>query len=121
MNPESGERTDCSQQDQREFIESITPDAMRVLAARDFYTALDDRLSPLDDSAAKEECRHTYELASAILGAKGFPSQDMEEVIDVLRLQGACCDCEILYNVEETSRLKAKHWQAKVREFESRS
>jgi len=114
MNPENGEQTDCSEQDQREFIESITPDVMRVLAAGDFYTALDDRLSLLDDSAAKEECRHTYALTSAILRAKGFPSQDIEEVIDVLRLPGACCDCEILYNVPETSRLKAKHWQAKV-------
>jgi len=59
MNPENDERTKWSGQDQREFIESITPEVMRVLAARDFYAALDDRLSPLDDSAAKEECRHT--------------------------------------------------------------
>ena len=37
----------------------------------------------------------------------------MEEVFDVLRSQGGFCDCEVLYNVSESSRLKATYWRDK--------
>jgi len=36
--------------------------------------------------------------------------EDVRDVLDVLRSQGACCDCEVLYNVAENSRLKARYW-----------
>ena len=29
-------------------------------------------------------------------------------------LKGGFCDCEILYNVVEESRLKAEYWQARA-------
>jgi len=51
--------------------------------------------------------------------SKDFPNEDIQDVISVMQAHGGFCDCEILYNVVETSRLKIKHWQAQAREHES--
>jgi hypothetical protein len=45
---------DSSEQDERELVESITPDVMRVLVATGFV-ALDDHLCPADASATAEK------------------------------------------------------------------
>jgi hypothetical protein len=39
--------------------------------------------------------------------------EETADVLAVMRLNGGCCDCEILYNVAEESRLKAKYWKAR--------
>jgi hypothetical protein len=38
----------------------------------------------------------------------------------VLRAQGACCDCEVLYNVAESSRLKAEYWKRQAHGTEAK-
>ena len=121
MAVENNQQQDWSEQDQRELIESITPDVMGVLATSGFFAALDDRLCPADASITAQRCSHSFELTSSILRAKEFPDEDIGEVIEVLRAQGGFCDCEILYNVAETSRLKTKHWQTRAKELESSS
>ena len=119
MDSEDTEAQEGSKQDERELIESITPDVMNVLTATGFFAALDDRLCPADSSVAAEKCRNTYEITSSILQSKDFPDEDIQDVISVMRTHRGYCDCEILYNVVETNRLKAKHWQARARERQS--
>ena len=36
----------------------------------------------------------------------------------VLMARGGYCDCEILYNAVEESRLKAEYWRARAEEVE---
>ena len=90
-----------------------------MLVATGFFAALDDRLCPADASVAAEKCGNTYEIASSIVLSKDFSNEDIQDVVSVMQAHGGFCDCEILYNVVETSRLKTKHWQAQARERES--
>jgi Protein of unknown function (DUF2695) len=95
-----------------DFIASITPDVLRCLADKKFFEALDGAFAPVDESAAAAVCRGNYENSTRILQGLRFDDTEVGEILDVLASQGACCDCEILYNVTETSRLKAKYWRA---------
>lgn len=96
-----------------DLISSITPDVMASLRQSHFFEKLDDVLSPLG-GAATQECGSDYKLSQSILHSAGYDSEAVRDVFAVLRSQGGCCDCEILYNVAETSRLKAKYWQKRV-------
>ena len=61
-----------------------------------------------------ELCAGDYILAKRVLQAGAFDSADWDDIFNVLRTQGACCDCEILYNVAESSRLKAQYWKSQA-------
>jgi hypothetical protein len=98
----------------RELIASITPDVMKCLVRSGFFEKLDDLLCPKDGSHQREGCRRDYKLSESVLLASGFERTDFDDVFRVLRSKGGCCDCEILYNAVESSRLKAKHWRSKV-------
>jgi hypothetical protein len=93
-----------------ELISSIAPDAIHCLEQRDFFKKLDDVFSPENDSRNGEVCDQTYRVSKRILEESGFDEQDVAESLAVLRLKGACCDCEVLYNVAEESRLKSRYW-----------
>ena len=93
---------------------SITPDVMRVLNGLSFFEKLDDALSPEDKSIVPARCRASYELSEAILRASDVESSDFSDIFCVLRAQGGGCDCEILYNVSETNRLKQHYWKEKA-------
>jgi hypothetical protein len=46
---------------------------------------------------------------------------DCDDIADVLAAphwRGACCDCEVRYNVAEESRLNAKYWKARFAELQ---
>jgi len=94
-----------------DFIASITQDVMRCLSQERFIEKLDDAFCPDSGSAPAEFCGGDYRVSGSILRKSGFDSLELSEILDVLRLQGGCCDCEILYNVAESSRLKAKYWR----------
>jgi Protein of unknown function (DUF2695) len=87
------------------FISSITPDVMN------------DVLCPADGSPADESCGGDYTLSKSILQAAGFDPAHLSDIFSVLGALGGCCDCEILYNVAESSRLKAKCPRSRVREL----
>jgi hypothetical protein len=91
----------------QELISSITPDVMTCLERSGFFRKLDDLLRPEDYSQPHADCSGDYQLSKSILPAAGFDSADLTDIFNVLRSQGGCCDCEILYNVAESSRLKA--------------
>lgn len=79
---------------------------MKCLDRSLFFEKLDDVLCPKDCSEVRQGCGSDYKLSESILLASGFDASDLVDIFDVLRGQGGFCDCEILYNVAESSRLR---------------
>ena len=98
-----------------ELTASITPEVMRVLGGLSFFEKLDDALSPEDSMAAPARCDATYELSEAILRASDIDASDFPDIFCVLKAQGGGCDCEILYNVSESNRLKQRYWMERAK------
>jgi uncharacterized protein DUF2695 len=103
-----------------DLISSITPDVMRCLRRSQFFELLDDLLCPREGSSPRQ-CSGDYTLSETILTDAGYDPEEVQEIFDVLRSQGGCCDCEILYNVAEPSRLKANYWRSRVHNPRSHS
>jgi Protein of unknown function (DUF2695) len=103
-----------------DLISSITPDVMTCLRRSLFFERLDDLLSPEEAAHLREVCAGNYELSKRVLEASGFDSDDWQDIFNVLRAQGGCCDCEILYNVAESSRLKSDYWKSRADGIEAR-
>ena len=101
-----------------EVIADITPDVMRALFAARVFEALDDVLCPAGASAPRPQCHGDYRHARAILLARGFREQELFDVFHVLMARGGYCDCEVLYNAVEASRLKAEYWRARADDIE---
>lgn len=102
-----------------EFIDSIAPDVMSCLVRSRFFEKLDVLLCPSDDSRKRGGCRGDYRLAESVLLELGFKVTDLDDVYRVLRSEGACCDCEILYNVAASSRLKSEYWRSRAEGLEN--
>ena len=100
------------QNPEKDYVASITPSVIAVLTAKGFFDALDEALCPVDESKPAASCRSDYQNSERILADLGFDADDVDDIFGVLRGEGGFCDCEILYNVVETSRLKAKYWKA---------
>jgi Protein of unknown function (DUF2695) len=100
-----------------EFIASITPDVMRALTASGLFIALDNLFCPTEKSLAAAVCHGhgDYRNAKRLLLSHGFAESDFSDIFGVLASRGGYCDCEILYNAAESSRLKAEYWQAQAR------
>jgi hypothetical protein len=96
-----------------DLINSITPDVMTCLRRSLFFERLDDLLFPKEDSHPREVCIGNYELSKRVLEASDFDSDDWQDIFNVLRAKGGCCDCEILYNVAESSRMKSEYWKSR--------
>jgi hypothetical protein len=60
--------------------------------------------------------RWDIQTVESILVAAGFDRAELEDIFAVLQSKGGCCDCEVLYNVAETSRLKANYWLGRAAE-----
>jgi hypothetical protein len=99
-----------------DYIRQISADVLTVLRSRQFFSQLDDLLAPARSSRAIK-CKHDFQHSRNILRKLGFKDDDIADVIAVLQASGACCDCEVLYNVAEESRLKSKHWKKQGREL----
>ena len=97
-----------------DLISSIALDVMKCLGRSGFFGKLDAILSPEDNSSPRKDCDGTYTLSEPILLASGFKPEDLNDIFAVLASKGGCCDCEVLYNVAETSRLKAKYWRSRA-------
>jgi hypothetical protein len=112
MGPDRNGDIGDSENEDVDLITSITPDVIACLVGRKYFEELDNRLCPPDASAARESCHGDYAISESILRACGFDEAEIADIFGVLRAQGGFCDCEVLYNVVETSRLKAEHWRA---------
>jgi hypothetical protein len=96
------------------FVDDIALDVLGVLKADRFFEQLDDLFCPLDPSTVPVKCGHSFERSLNILRGLGMDSDDIYDVLAVLKSRGGCCDCEALYNVVEESRLKATYWKARA-------
>ncbi|HEU0300882.1 MAG TPA: DUF2695 domain-containing protein [Longimicrobium sp.] len=97
-----------------ELVEEIAPDVMRVLQGSGFLRALDLAFCP-DPPALPARCHGDFRVSRALLLEHGFAPDDDFDVFHVLMARGAYCDCEILYNAMEDSRLKARYWEARAK------
>ena len=113
-----GERPEDLEYPDSELIADITPDVMRCLFGAGVFDALDDVLCPRDVSLPRRQCHGDYRHARAVLLARGFREDEHFDVFHVLMARGGYCDCEILYNAVEGSRLKAEYWQARAEQIE---
>jgi len=97
-----------------DLISSIAPDVMKSLGRCGYFEKLDGLLSPDDNSSASQGCDGTYKLSESILLVCGFERDDLEDIFAVFQSKGGFCDCEVLYNVAETSRLKSRYWRSRA-------
>lgn len=96
-----------------ELIDEITPAVMRCLVGSRFFEFLDDAMCPKEASNTRSSCWGDFRVSKPILLSRGFTEDEFFDVFHVLMRQGGFCDCEILYNVVEESRLKAEYWIAR--------
>jgi len=103
----------------REFVSEIAADVMVVLGKRRFFDLLDSRMCPADNRHKREYCQHTYDISKAVLTDCDFEQEEITEILEVLAFQGACCDCEVLFNVAEESCLRSEYWKSRGIEHEA--
>jgi hypothetical protein len=106
------ERPETIEHPDQELIASIAPDVLGALQQKGLFAALDELLCPANEKSEPQECSGDFRYATRALQACGFEQSDSSDVFHVLMEQGAFCDCEILYNVANESRLKTKYWRA---------
>jgi hypothetical protein len=94
-----------------ELTEVIAPDVLRSLESRGFFEILDDRMCPKDPTLARTLCQGTLAISTASLITCGYDEQEITDIVAVLAARGGYCDCEVLYNVAEESRLKSEYWK----------
>lgn len=99
----------CTVRDE-ELVRAITLNVMSVLQARGFFAALDARF--LGDGG--QACGRSFTVATEVLIGMDFDPEAIADVLAVLHAQGACCDCEILYNVAPESELRSRYWKARA-------
>jgi hypothetical protein len=104
----------CDADSDVEFVNNIAPNVIAVLEKEHFFERLDDQFCPADPSGEPTRCGHSFEISVGILRELGMDSDDVEDVLAVLSSRGACCDCEVLYNVAEESQFKSQYWKARA-------
>jgi Protein of unknown function (DUF2695) len=109
-----GEKAEDLQYPDEELIEDITPDVMRVVMLSGVIEKLDDLMCPANADAPRAQCHGDYRHAREVLLSSDFTEDELFDVFHVLMAKGGFCDCEILYNAVETSRLKAEYWLARA-------
>ena len=108
-----GEKPEDLRYPDMESIDSITPAVMKCLEGSRFFELLDDSMCPTD-GRERAQCRGDFRNARPILLSQGFKEDELFDVFHVLMRKGGFCDCEILYNAGEKSRLKAEYWTARA-------
>jgi Protein of unknown function (DUF2695) len=88
---------------------------MAILERTGFFTKLDDRFAPITADVESALCWGDYRAAKAILPTCAVAESEWFDVFHVLMAQGGFCDCEILYNVVQTSRFAQRYWETRAR------
>jgi uncharacterized protein DUF2695 len=109
-----GEKPEDLRYPDEELIDSITSDVMKCLSGARFFEALDDVMCPQQAGCKRAQCWGDFRNSRPILVQRGFTEDEFFDVFHVLMRQGGFCDCEILYNAVEQSRLKAEYWTARA-------
>jgi hypothetical protein len=114
-----GEKVSDLRYPDEDLIKDIGPDVLRAITRAGIFKALDDIMLPTDPTQPGLECHGDFRLTKRVLREKGFkesgPVDEVFDICHVLMENGAYCDCEVLYNASEESRLKAKYWMEKAK------
>ena len=113
-----GEKPEDLRFPDEELIRDITLEVMKALLGTGAIDALDDLMCPASPNVLRAACFGDYRHAREVFLAKGFKDQDLFDVFHVLMARGGFCDCEILYNAADSSRLKAEYWRARAENCE---
>ena len=97
-----------------DFISNIAPNVLKVLAEIRFFEALDDQMCPVGVQDERAACTGSFSISTGLLSHGGLDENDIAEILEVLGTNGGHCDCEILFNVAENSRLKSEYWRARA-------
>ncbi len=108
-----GEKPEDLRYPDEELIDEIMPAVMRCLIGSRFNELLDDAMCPENSERERAQCWGDFRNSRAILLERGFKEEELFDVFHVLMRQGGFCDCEILFNVSEKSRLTAEYWIAR--------
>ena len=94
---------------------------MKALKKSKFFLSLDNLMAPEDSLKKGLPCHGDFDLTKQVLKEKGFKEEGkIDEIFDichVLMSEGAYCDCEVLYNVTDESRLKTRYWKQRSKEM----
>jgi hypothetical protein len=66
------------------------------------------------DAQSPEKCDGSFHLSDRLLREDDLSEDDLADIFAVLKAQGGNCDCEILYNVSDSNRLKSSYWRNKA-------
>jgi hypothetical protein len=109
-----GESADDLRYPDDQMIQEISQDVLTVLERSGAMAALDDLMCPESSGTPRAQCHGDYRHARQVLVSRGFSEEELFDVFHVLMAKGGFCDCEILYNAMESSRLKAEYWRARA-------
>ncbi len=108
-----GESPDDLRYPDEQLIDEITPDVMKCIVGSGFLARLDDVMCPVDTTTTRGSCFGDFRHSRLLLIELGFAENELFDVFHVLMRQGGFCDCEILYNIADDSRLQAEYRQAR--------
>ena len=109
--PSISNRTPMSKSD-KELVDSIAPYVMKKLASTGFLRSSTTNFVRRKTRLCPSDAQGKYDISEPLLRSLGFNDEELSEIFQVLQSKGGNCDCEILYNAIETSRLKAKYWKS---------
>jgi Protein of unknown function (DUF2695) len=94
-----------------DFIESIAPDVLGVLAKSQFFQRLEGLVWP-DGPDGRKVCGNAYANTVSLMTADGHSAEDQGEILAVMRSLGGFCDCEIMLNAAPECRVREAYWKA---------
>jgi Protein of unknown function (DUF2695) len=119
-----GERPEDLWYADEDEVASVAPGVMRALEESGFFAALDDVMSPADSAAEREGCHGDFQISKRILAQRQIPQLgDLDMTVaahHVFMSKGAFCDCEILLNVYQNSRMARELRQTLSEQMERR-
>ena len=86
----------CDFDSDAEFVNNIAQDLLGVLEKDRFFARLDELFCPVGTLEQSVRCGHSFDHTIGILRDLGMDSDDVDDVLAVLKSRGACCDCEVL-------------------------
>ncbi|HXR38031.1 MAG TPA: hypothetical protein VN776_03025 [Terracidiphilus sp.] len=87
---------------------------LELLARQKFFECLDDRLCPAESSQRRAWCQGGFEITVRILNEIGIYPEEIQQALKALAAMGSECDCGVLYNAAQQSRLKTEYWLARA-------
>ena len=97
------------------YLNDVSPDVLGVLEKLCFFDRLDKQFYSVRDAKVLLQCSGTHAVCIEILRDLKMDSDDIQDILSVLRSRGGCCDCEVLYNVATESNLRSEYWKGRAR------